>query len=111
MTQSVFRSAVTGSGDIDAGYLAMYCVMVAVIGAIPIMCVGSLWAMHLDPTHQFHVQDLGIGVGAVCGGFATAIGAVGLFRMGDKERAGVMTATATQTTTIDRHDDHHDGDR
>lgn len=107
---SIFRSAITNNeGDVDSGYLALFVLMTMVTGAIPLMCIGAFIAMWIGADHKFAVQDLGIGIGAVCGGFATAIGAVGLFRMGDKpvpttmligDRRGVpSTTTTTETTT------------
>lgn len=84
---SIFSSAITGAdGQVDAGYLAMFAVMLIVMGAVPSMCIGTFLAMWYAPDHRFDVQSLGVGIGAVCGGFATAIGAVGLFRAGDKEK-------------------------
>lgn len=88
---NVFRSAISNDqGEVDAGYLAMAVLMVIVTGAIPAMCIGTFVAMWFDPAHKFAVQDLGIGIGAVCGGFATAIGAVGVFRMGDRSHSTVI---------------------
>lgn len=83
----VFKSAVTGSdGSVDPGYLGLFWVMFVTTGSIPVMVIAALFAQYFDPLHQFHAQELGIGIGAACTGFATAAGAVGLFRMGDKER-------------------------
>jgi hypothetical protein len=76
--RSVFRSAITGSdGEVDAGYLAMFWLMAVVIGIIPIIVGVALWK-------GSNVQDLGVAVGSICGGFGVAVGAVGAFRMGDK---------------------------
>lgn len=84
---SVFRSAITGAdGTVDAGYLALFSIMVAVVLLVPFMGIMAGLAMIWSPTHAFDVQGLGIGVGSVCGGFGVAVGAVGAFRMGDKER-------------------------
>lgn len=107
MKESVFRSAITNDdGDVDSGYLAMFVLMIMVTGAIPLMCIGAFIAMWLAPDHRFAVQDLGIGIGAVCGGFATAIGAIGVFRMGDKPTPpalvlGDRRATPSVTTTTE----------
>ena len=99
MTQkSVFRSAIEGDdGRVDAGYLGAFFVMVVVVGSIPFMCIFSGVSMFLDPAHKFDVQALGTGIGAVCVGFGTAIGAVGLFRMGDKPHAGTTMTSVTAT--------------
>jgi len=84
---SVFRSAVTGSdGLVDAGYLAMFWVMAAVIMLIPFMGTMAAVEMWFDPLHKFDAKGLGIGVGGVCTGFGVAIGAVGVFRAGDRTR-------------------------
>ena len=100
---SVFRSAITDSADgsVDAGYLALYWVMCVTVSTIPVLCVLAAIAMWLDPEHKFPVQDLGIGIGAVCTGFGVAVGAVGAFRMGDKPRqAAVGTTTTMRRETI-----------
>jgi len=85
LKKSVFRSAITGAdGTVDAGYLALFWIMAAVITMIPFMGIMTAVAMWFDPAHKFDVQGLGIGVGSACGGFGVAIGAVGAFRAGDK---------------------------
>lgn len=105
MKRSVFRSAITkGDGEVDSGYLAMFVLMILVTGTIPAMCIGAFASMWMRADHVFLVQDLGIGIGAVCGGFATAIGAIGMFRMGDKEApkitmVGERRVPSTTTTT------------
>lgn len=84
----IFESAIDdGAGQVDAGYLAIAVALVIILGAIPAMCAGSIVSMVLAPDHRFPVQELGIGIGSVCGGFAGVCGAVGLFRAGDKDRA------------------------
>lgn len=98
MAQSIFRSAVTGEdGAVDAGYLSLYCIMAVVITAIPFMCIFTAVAMWLDPEHKFDVQALGIGIGSVCTGFGVAVGAVGAFRLGDKDRPAAIGSTTTKT--------------
>ncbi len=101
MSQSIFRSAVTGDdGDIDSGYLAAYAIMAVVITAIPFMCIFAAIAMWLDPLHVFDVQSLGIGIGSVCTGFGVAIGAVGAFRLGDKPAVAALGVTTTKETIV-----------
>ncbi|HEY6028603.1 MAG TPA: hypothetical protein VIV09_17035 [Pseudolabrys sp.] len=83
---SVFQSAIRGEdGEVDAGYLAIAVAGILILGAIPVMCLGSFGQMWFSPDHHFPVQELGIGVGSVCGGFGAVCGAVGMFRMGDKK--------------------------
>lgn len=84
---SIFQSAIRGEdGEVDAGYLAIAVSGFLILGAIPLMCLGSLGQMWLAPEHRFPAQDLGIGIGSACSGFAAVCGAVGLFRMGDKPK-------------------------
>jgi hypothetical protein len=98
MTTSVFRAAIHPTDQtVDPGYLALFWIMAVVITAIPFMCIFTMVAMFLDPEHRFLVQDLGIGVGSVCTGFGVAVGAVGAFRMGDKDRPGTSSTTTTTT--------------
>jgi hypothetical protein len=59
-------------GEWDVGNVGLFALLVIIIGAIPIMIVMSLF--HYD------VQPLGIAIGAVCAGFATALGALAAFR-------------------------------
>jgi len=83
---NVIQSAIRGEdGEVDAGYLAIAVAGLLILGAIPVMCLGSLGQMWLSPEHRFPAQDLGIGIGGACTGFATVCGAVGLFRWGDKK--------------------------
>lgn len=84
---SVFRSAVTGEdGEVDAGYLGLFVIMVIVLGAIPAALV--LAAVHLA-IGKDHPLDL-VGVAAVISAagiaFGTASAGVGLFRRGDQPR-------------------------
>jgi len=74
----IFRSAVTESDGvtINVGYLALFWLMVVVLGVIPVLVVLAL--LDID------VQPIGIAVGAVCGGFATALGSLGFFVWGDR---------------------------
>ena len=100
---SVFRSAITDpvDGTVDAGYLALFWVMTVTVSTIPVMLGLAAFAMYLDPAHEFPVQDLGIGIGAVCTGFGVACGAVGAFRAGDKPRpAAVGTTTTMRRETV-----------
>lgn len=100
MRTSVFRSAITGSdGEVDAGYLALFWTMVAVLGAIPMMIGVETLALFIGAERRFHVQDLGIGIGSVCTGAGVVIGAVGAFRAGDKPRANTVITSDAHTET------------
>jgi hypothetical protein len=100
---SVFRSAITDArdGTVDGGYLALFWVMTVTVSTIPVMLGLAAFGMYLNPTQPVPLQDLGIGIGAVCTGFGVACGAVGAFRLGDKPRAAPMgTTTTLQRETI-----------
>lgn len=100
LKQSVFRSAIAGDdGTVDPGYLALYCVMAATVGSIPIMCLLALTAMLLHKDHIFDAQGLGVAIGAACTGAGVVIGAVGAFRMGDKPHANTLTTSSVNTKT------------
>jgi hypothetical protein len=94
---NVFRSAVTGSdGSINVGYLSLFWIMIIVLNVIPWMCVfTAIDAFGYD--RPFDVRSLGYGVGAVCAGFSTALGALGIFLWGDSRTTPVSTVTTTST--------------
>jgi hypothetical protein len=96
---SIFRSAVTGDdGEIDAGYLSLFWVMAAVLGAIPVLLIVALIGVGHDNVAAV-LQATGIAIGAACTGLGVSVGAVGAFRAGDKPRAGVATTTTTTTAS------------
>ncbi len=75
---SFIRNAITEADGVtlNVGYLALFWLLWVVIGVIPVMVVMAI--LHID------VQPLGIAVGAVCGGFGTALAALGVFIAGDR---------------------------
>lgn len=86
-------------GNFDVAYVSLFVVMFAVLAAILIMCVMSVVSfLRCQPVVRetmalvqcvYDPQPLGIAVGAVCGGFSTALGAL----------AGYMLATRPRKTT------------
>jgi hypothetical protein len=80
-------SAITESDGItvDPGYLSLYCVMWLVLGAIPVVCSLGVLAVWRDPAVAAAViQNVGIAVGAIVGGFGATLAGLGVFRRGDK---------------------------
>ncbi len=88
------RSTLTDDdGRFDVAFVSLFGVMGAVIGAIGTMCALSAYSFfRCQPvvrealalvTCTYDPQPLGIAIGATCGGFATALGAL----------AGYMAAT------------------
>lgn len=96
MKKPIFRSAVTNeNGDVDAGYLALFWTMAATVGAIPFTLVVAGLAVHHSPEKAAEIiQATGVAIGAICTGAGVVIGAVGAFRMGDKDRAAPEKARA-----------------
>jgi hypothetical protein len=83
---SVYLSAISNSqGEVDAGYLAMAWALVGwFISTLSILGIGG-YAVSATKDHAASIQAIGIALGAVSGGFATVLGAVGIFRWGDKQ--------------------------
>lgn len=102
------RESITDErGLADVAYVSLFGVMVAVLGAILFMCLFSgiaYWrcteALTINPQVlcRFDPQPLGIAVGAVCGGFATALGGLAAYMAATRRPRGTTTATATATT-------------
>lgn len=89
---SIFREAIVdASGQVDVAYLALFWVMVSVLSAIAFVCLMSA-AVFLRCTQNcaFDPQPLGMAIGAICAGFATALGAL----------AGYMVATRSAHQSV-----------
>lgn len=104
---SVFREAISdGAGSVDAGYLAMYWALIGwSVSGLFILMAGMLaiWRSPNDAASFAQVgaviQNIGIAIGAISTGFAAVVGAVGLFRAGDKPHATTISSSAQQTIT------------
>lgn len=99
---SVFQSAIQGpDGAVDAGYLGLYVTMWATMGAVPVLLLIGVVAVCLRPDNAASIiTALGIAIGGCGAAFAASAGAVGLFRMGDKPKAGtVETSSQSKVTT------------
>lgn len=71
------RDAVTDDrGDFDVANMGVAVVIAMTVGAVTVACVALL--LGKDP------QPLGVAVGAIFAGFATALGALGVYRWGDR---------------------------
>lgn len=71
------RDAVTDAhGDFDVANIGVAVLIAMTIGACVVACYALLAGK--DP------QPLGVAVGAIFGGFATALGALGVYRWGDR---------------------------
>ncbi len=103
---SIFREAISdGAGSVDPGYLAMYWALIGwSVAGLCILVAGliSIWRAPSDANSFAQVgsviQNIGISIGAISAGFASVVGAVGLFRAGDKPRGGTVTETTATMT-------------
>ena len=93
------------TGRYDVAYVSLFYIMFAVVGAIIVMCIVSTSAYFRCQVFTvngvivnctYDPQPLGIAIGAACGGFATALGAL----------AGYMLATrgprTSSVTTVEK---------
>lgn len=101
MTRPIFRSAITdANGDVDVGYLSLIWGLVGWGLAVGVVLVVGLFSAWRTPKEAAAIlQAIGVATAAISGGFATMLGAVGLFRMGDRDRAAPGLST---TTTIEK---------
>ncbi len=86
---SIFRSAVEGvDGTVDPGYLAMYWGISCTVAMIPLSLLFGLWLAAVKPADQAEkiLSSVAMIVGALGVQGAAIIAAVGVFRMGDKDR-------------------------
>lgn len=100
MSKPIFRSAITdANGDVDVGYLALIWGLIGWGVAVAVSLVIAVFASWRSPDRAAEVLTaMGGAIGFVSGGFATMLGAVGLFRFGDKERPPAIGSTMTTTT-------------
>src|SRR5271168_26252 len=91
------HSAVTDdNGAIDVGNLGLFVLIGLVLSAIPFVCAMvlarallAIWKIDFP----FDVQALGIAIGAICSGFATAIGGWGAARRLADNKGALDTMT------------------
>jgi hypothetical protein len=85
----LFNGAVTNTdGTVNVGYLVLIRSGQAVIAVIATMVLGAIAEMAVNHPHVFNMQPLGIAIGSVLGGYATVLGAVGVFLWGDAKQGG-----------------------
>lgn len=93
-----FRDLITDdAGALDGPRLGLAVLIVLILGAVPIMVLLAILQM-VWPEHPAPIKDLGIGIGSVCGGFATAVAAMGLYLVGDKRPDQGSAVTTFQVT-------------
>ncbi len=98
----IFRSAISDdSGGVDAGYLAMvWGLIVWSTCSIATVITGATSVIARTEDAAAIIQATGIALGAEAGAFAAMLGAVGLFRMGDKPRAASAPAQPPSPVNI-----------
>lgn len=104
MNRSIFRSAITDeNGDVDAGYLGLYVVMLLVLGTIPSTILLAVVRMMIAKDNPLDLVGIAAVIGAAGAAFGTAAAGVGIFRVGDKPRAPApasVTKTESKTETV-----------
>jgi hypothetical protein len=70
-------------GEPDIGRLAVLVLIGMVVGSVAAIIVMDAYALHTG--RKFDPTPIGVAVGAICGGFSTALGALGLYLIGDKK--------------------------
>jgi uncharacterized membrane protein (DUF485 family) len=99
---NIFHDAVTGDdGRVDAGYLGLFWAMIVfTVSSGLVLLIGTVSAWRAVPAEVAAIiQSIGVAMGAIAVAFGTVVGAVGLFRAGDKPHATTQTTTIAQTTT------------
>lgn len=105
MSKPIFRSAITDeNGDVDVGYLSLMWGLVGWGVALSVvLCIGVRSAWTQPESSADVVKAIGDSIIGISAGFAAMLGAVGLFRAGDKPRdpvASKVTTTETKTETV-----------
>ena len=97
---SVFLSAITDDkGGVDAGYLALFWALVGwSISSGVLLLAGAFVVFFKSGEPGAAIQNTGVALAAISGGFATVVGAGGLFRAGDKPRAPSGGGTTVNVT-------------
>lgn len=95
-------------GDYDVAYVALFAIATAVFAAIPFLCLMTAIAFFkCEPIIQqgitpiictFDPQPVGIAIGAVCTGFATALGALAGYMAATRNIRRVSTSSMTTET-------------
>ncbi len=101
MNKPIFRSAITDEhGDVDVGYLALAFGLVGWSLSVLVVLGLGIFAVWRDSTKTAEVLSaMGTAEISISSGFAAMLGAVGLFRFGDKQRPAPGTTMTTESTT------------
>ncbi|MGH9809097.1 MAG: hypothetical protein ACRD9W_17910 [Terriglobia bacterium] len=83
----MFRSAITEDDNrsVNVGYLSLFLIMALVLLILPIMTGAAILQTIYDEHHIFPYAELGKGAGLITVAFSTALGALGLFLVGDRK--------------------------
>lgn len=83
---SLFRNAITEANgtDINVGYLSLFVLLTLDVLATAIFIGAGFIGQRYDAAHRYPFTDLAAALGALWGTFSTALGALGLFLVGDR---------------------------
>jgi hypothetical protein len=108
--RDIYLSAIKADGTVNVGYLVMFKALRVMIGGVVVASLIAIYAVWTSAAAASEIlRSYGYGTGAIAGGFATTLGAIGLFMWGDSHTPPVQPGTVTEikTTTVD-HDDPKD---
>jgi hypothetical protein len=105
--KSRLESALTDdNGEWDVGNIGLFALIILVLGVIPFICAMVLTRAVLKAFYSidfpFDVGPVGLGVGAICGGYATAMGAWGAARRLADNKGAVMKMSSETTPEGDK---------
>ncbi len=101
----IFRSAITGrDGSVDPGYLAIFWTMATTVTMIPVCAIFCAFMCLRTPENaEKIISSAAMLVGALGVQCGAVIGAVGMYRMGDKPNvpdASSKTVVTPDSTTV-----------
>lgn len=85
--KGIYRNAITEADgvSVNVGYLSLFWLLGHDILMSVVLVGAGFVAQRYHPTHAYPLQEVGIALGAVWGTFSTALGALGVFLVGDRK--------------------------
>jgi hypothetical protein len=87
--KTIFRNAITEADgvSINVGYLGLFWLLgLDVLLSIVFVSTG-FWMQSYDPLHKYPFTEVAAALAALWGTFSTALGALGVFLIGDRRPA------------------------
>lgn len=83
---SLFHNAITETNgvDVNVGYLSLFVILALDVLATVTLIGAGFVGQYYSERHQFPFTDAAAALAALWGTFSTALGALGLFLVGDR---------------------------